>query len=370
MTDNTEYTSESDILDSFVYNLLPIFLFTTNFLDDNLNYTNSIGRRIFDDAIFLGTPFIGTLILLWIKSDDIIWPSILYTIHLSFFIIYFVATRAWLNHGKLNQKNLTHEEDVKHIKYVYEKIIWKVWIHRILFLLTMSQIILIIFNLVFMYKFFPKRHSTKIDYKYYIWVVFPCFVAIFYSIVQSLIVYRKEEDEKDKENKKDEVNMENMEDVEDVENVENVENEKDKENIKNEVNMDNMENKEDEEDESKNKKLIETITRFIIWSILHGIIVTELWIFPISAYFTKFYLLLYINCVTLIFRYDSPKGIKFGVGFLNFIFIENSNNFKENSHLPVKYFFYLDHMDKDKNKENKDFVHNNRFKNIRSLYLR
>ncbi|CAG8551055.1 19007_t:CDS:2 [Rhizophagus irregularis] len=250
MTDNTEYTSESDILDSFVYNLLPIFLFTTNFLDDNWNYTNSIGRRIFDDAIFLGTPFIGTLILLWIKSDDIIWPSILYTIHLSFFIIYFVATRAWLNH------------------------------------------------------------------------VFPCFVAIFYSIVQSLIVYRKEEDEKDKENKKDE----------------------DKENIKNEVNMDNMENKEDEEDESKNKKLIETITRFIIWSILHGIIVTELWIFPIS--------------------------IKFGVGFLNFIFIENSNNFKENSHLPVKYFFYLDHMDKDKNKENKDFVHNNRFKNIRSLYLK
>ncbi|RGB36937.1 hypothetical protein C1646_782559 [Rhizophagus diaphanus] len=198
----------------------------------------------------------------------------------------------------------------------------------------MSQIILIIFNLIFMYKFFPKKHSTKIDYKYYIWVIFPCFVALFYLIVQSLIVYRKEEDEKDKEN------------------------------MKNERNIEDIEETENENTERKNKQLIETVTRFIIWSILHGIIVTELWIFPISAYFTKFYLLLYINCVTLIFRYDSPKNIKFGVGFLNFIFIENSNSFEKNSHLHVNYFFYLDYGG------DKDLMHNKRFKNIRNLYLK
>ncbi|CAB4419327.1 unnamed protein product [Rhizophagus irregularis] len=213
-----------------------------------------------------------------------------------------------------------------------------------------------------MYKFLPESSSTKIDYKYCIWVIFPCLVAIFYSIVQSLLFYRKE-DEKDKKNKKNEENMENMEDVEDVENVEN---EKDKENMKNEGNIENIEETENENAERKNKQLIETVTRFIIWSILHGIIVTELWIFPISAYFTKFYLLLYINCVTLIFRYDSPKDIKFGVGFLNFIFIENSNSFEKNSHLHVNFFFYLDHGG------NKDLMHmhNNRFKNIRSLYLK
>ncbi|CAB4419328.1 unnamed protein product [Rhizophagus irregularis] len=114
MADSTEYTSESEILDSFVYNLLPIFLFTTNFLDDNWNYTNSIGRRIFDDAVFLGTPFIGTLTLIWIKSDNLIWLSILYTIHLSFFIVFFIAARVWLNHGKLNHEKLNHEEGVEH----------------------------------------------------------------------------------------------------------------------------------------------------------------------------------------------------------------------------------------------------------------
>ncbi|CAG8825827.1 16482_t:CDS:1, partial [Racocetra persica] len=49
-----EYTSESD---SFVYNLIPIFFFTMNFLDDTWNYNSSTGGRVFDDAIFLGTPF-------------------------------------------------------------------------------------------------------------------------------------------------------------------------------------------------------------------------------------------------------------------------------------------------------------------------
>ncbi|CAB4474279.1 hypothetical protein RhiirA5_451341 [Rhizophagus irregularis] len=346
MADSTEYTSESDILDSFVYNLLPIFLFTMNFLDDNWNYNSSTGGRIFDDAIFLGTPFIGTLILMWIKNVNIIWLNIFYTIHVSFVLFFFVATRVWLNHGELNHEKLNHEElnheelnhgelnheklnhegDVKYsMKYVYEKITWKVWIHRILFSLIISQTILIIFSLIFMYKFLPEESLTKADYKYYLWEFFPCMVIIFYLIIQSLIFYRKEDEKEDKKNKKN------------------------------------------EENERKNKKLIETITRFIIWSILHGIIVTELWLFPINAYFTKFYLLLYVNCVTLIFRYDSPKGIKFGVGFLNFIFIENSNSLKENFHLSVKYFFFLD---EDEITEHKDPVHNDRFRNIRSLYTK
>ncbi|GES76280.1 hypothetical protein GLOIN_2v1719386 [Rhizophagus clarus] len=237
MADTTGYTSESDILDSFVYNLLPMFLFTMNFLDDTWNYNSSTGGRIFDDAIFIGTPFIATLVLIWVKN-----------------------------------------------------------------------------------------------------------MAISYLIIQSLIFYR--EGEKNEKNNKNEGNEEY----------------KKNEEVKEDVKNDNEENID--KNKKRNKEFIEIITRFIIWSILHGIVVTELWLFPINAYITKFYLLLYINCVALIFRYDSPEGIKFGIGFLNFIFIVNSNSLKEEFHLPVENFYFL-----GKN-GSKDKVHNDRFKNIRNLYMK
>jgi hypothetical protein len=360
MADTTGYTSESDILDSFVYNLLPMFLFTMNFLDDSWNYNSSIGGRVFDDAIFIGTPSIATLVLIWIKNGNIIWLNIFYTIHLSFLIVFFVSTRVWLNHGKLKTE------------YVYERVTWKVWIHRILCILVISQTILIIFILTFMYKFLPERSLIKADYKYYIWVFFPCLVGISYLIIQSLIFYRKdeesgknEENKGNKENENNKVNEENEEYkmIEEIKENEKDENE-DKENIENE---EIKKNEEFKKNERKNKKFIETIIRFIIWSVLHGIVVTELWLFPINVYITKFYLLLYVNCVTLIFRYDSPKGIKFGIGFLNFIFIENSNSLEKDFHLPVENFFFLD---EEKKEENKDEVHNNRFMNIRNLYMK
>ncbi|GBC10663.1 hypothetical protein RclHR1_09800007 [Rhizophagus clarus] len=332
MADTTGYTSESDILDSFVYNLLPMFLFTMNFLDDTWNYNSSTGGRIFDDAIFIGTPFIATLVLIWVKNSKIIWLNIFYTTCLFFVIVFFISTRVWLNHGKLK------------IGYVYEKLTWKVWIHRILCFLVASQTILIIFILTFMYKFLPEESLTKTDYKYYIWVFFPCLVAISYLIIQSLIFYR--EGEKNEKNNKNEGNEEY----------------KKNEEVKEDVKNDNEENID--KNKKRNKEFIEIITRFIIWSILHGIVVTELWLFPINAYITKFYLLLYINCVALIFRYDSPEGIKFGIGFLNFIFIVNSNSLKEEFHLPVENFYFL-----GKN-GSKDKVHNDRFKNIRNLYMK